>query len=49
MNTAPSVSFVFVMIPDFMFFCSGKGQDADKFLSAAPSSPLRKQEVENLR
>ncbi|XP_072317784.1 CCR4-NOT transcription complex subunit 10 isoform X4 [Eucyclogobius newberryi] len=30
-------------------FCSGKGQDADKFLSAAPSSPLRKQEVENLR
>uniref|UniRef100_A0AAX7T126 CCR4-NOT transcription complex subunit 10 n=1 Tax=Astatotilapia calliptera TaxID=8154 RepID=A0AAX7T126_ASTCA len=28
--------------------CSGKGQDADKFLSAAPSSPLRKQEVENL-
>uniref|UniRef100_A0A7N6B3F9 CCR4-NOT transcription complex subunit 10 n=1 Tax=Anabas testudineus TaxID=64144 RepID=A0A7N6B3F9_ANATE len=28
---------------------SGKGQDADKFLSAAPSSPLRKQEVENLR
>ncbi|XP_035019398.1 CCR4-NOT transcription complex subunit 10 isoform X3 [Hippoglossus stenolepis] len=29
--------------------CSGKGQDADKFLSAAPSSPLRKQEVENLR
>uniref|UniRef100_A0A673BH65 CCR4-NOT transcription complex subunit 10 n=1 Tax=Sphaeramia orbicularis TaxID=375764 RepID=A0A673BH65_9TELE len=30
-------------------FCSGKGQEADKFLSAAPSSPLRKQEVENLR
>ncbi|XP_062254819.1 CCR4-NOT transcription complex subunit 10 isoform X5 [Platichthys flesus] len=29
--------------------CSGKGQEADKFLSAAPSSPLRKQEVENLR
>ncbi|KAJ0000568.1 hypothetical protein NQD34_012410 [Periophthalmus magnuspinnatus] len=29
--------------------CSGKGQDADKFLSAALSSPLRKQEVENLR
>ncbi|XP_047455221.1 CCR4-NOT transcription complex subunit 10 isoform X3 [Mugil cephalus] len=29
--------------------CSGKAQDADKFLSAAPSSPLRKQEVENLR
>uniref|UniRef100_A0A673BG67 CCR4-NOT transcription complex subunit 10 n=1 Tax=Sphaeramia orbicularis TaxID=375764 RepID=A0A673BG67_9TELE len=28
---------------------SGKGQEADKFLSAAPSSPLRKQEVENLR
>lgn len=28
--------------------CS-KGQEADKFLSAAPSSPLRKQEVENLR
>ncbi|KAK5892850.1 hypothetical protein CesoFtcFv8_013200 [Champsocephalus esox] len=29
--------------------CSGKGPEADKFLSAAPSSPLRKQEVENLR
>nr|XP_057909810.1 CCR4-NOT transcription complex subunit 10 isoform X2 [Doryrhamphus excisus] len=29
--------------------CSGKGQEADKLLSAAPSSPLRKQEVENLR
>uniref|UniRef100_G3NKG2 CCR4-NOT transcription complex subunit 10 n=1 Tax=Gasterosteus aculeatus aculeatus TaxID=481459 RepID=G3NKG2_GASAC len=29
--------------------CSAKGQEADKFLSAAPSSPLRKQEVENLR
>ncbi|KAL6108720.1 cnot10 [Pungitius sinensis] len=29
--------------------CSGKGQEVDKFLSAAPSSPLRKQEVENLR
>ncbi|CAL1612207.1 unnamed protein product [Knipowitschia caucasica] len=29
--------------------CSGKGLDADKFLSAGPSSPLRKQEVENLR
>lgn len=29
--------------------CSGKGQEADKFVSAAPSSPLRKQEVENLR
>ncbi|CAL8287266.1 unnamed protein product [Merluccius merluccius] len=29
--------------------CSGKGQEADKFLSAAPSSPLRKLEVENLR
>ncbi|KAF3691423.1 CCR4-NOT transcription complex subunit 10 [Channa argus] len=29
--------------------CSGKGQEADKFLSAAPSSPLRKQEVEILR
>uniref|UniRef100_A0A8C2XSX3 CCR4-NOT transcription complex subunit 10 n=1 Tax=Cyclopterus lumpus TaxID=8103 RepID=A0A8C2XSX3_CYCLU len=28
--------------------CSGKGQEADKFLSAAPSSPLRKQEVDNL-
>ncbi|XP_068179945.1 CCR4-NOT transcription complex subunit 10 isoform X5 [Antennarius striatus] len=28
--------------------CSAKGQE-DKFLSAAPSSPLRKQEVENLR
>uniref|UniRef100_A0A8K9XPL7 CCR4-NOT transcription complex subunit 10 n=1 Tax=Oncorhynchus mykiss TaxID=8022 RepID=A0A8K9XPL7_ONCMY len=28
---------------------SGKGQEGDKFLSAAPSSPLRKQEVENLR
>uniref|UniRef100_A0A674NZD5 CCR4-NOT transcription complex subunit 10 n=1 Tax=Takifugu rubripes TaxID=31033 RepID=A0A674NZD5_TAKRU len=28
---------------------SGKGQEADKFLSAAPSSPLRKQEIENLR
>ncbi|XP_017286664.1 CCR4-NOT transcription complex subunit 10 isoform X2 [Kryptolebias marmoratus] len=29
--------------------CSGKSQEADKFFSAAPSSPLRKQEVENLR
>uniref|UniRef100_A0A672H5K5 CCR4-NOT transcription complex subunit 10 n=1 Tax=Salarias fasciatus TaxID=181472 RepID=A0A672H5K5_SALFA len=29
--------------------CSGKGQEADKFLSAAPSAPLRKQELENLR
>lgn len=29
--------------------CSVKGPEADKFLSAAPSSPLRKQEVENLR
>uniref|UniRef100_A0A8C7HW41 CCR4-NOT transcription complex subunit 10 n=1 Tax=Oncorhynchus kisutch TaxID=8019 RepID=A0A8C7HW41_ONCKI len=29
--------------------CSGKVQEGDKFLSAAPSSPLRKQEVENLR
>ncbi|XP_041844092.1 CCR4-NOT transcription complex subunit 10 isoform X2 [Melanotaenia boesemani] len=29
--------------------CSGKGPEADKFLPAAPSSPLRKQEVENLR
>ncbi|KAM9852221.1 CCR4-NOT transcription complex subunit 10 isoform 2-T2 [Aulostomus maculatus] len=29
--------------------CSGKGPEADKLLSAAPSSPLRKQEVENLR
>ncbi|XP_077454328.1 CCR4-NOT transcription complex subunit 10 isoform X4 [Stigmatopora argus] len=28
---------------------SGKGQEADRLLSAAPSSPLRKQEVENLR
>lgn len=33
----------------FFVFCSGKGQEADKFLSAAPSSPLRKQEIENLR
>ncbi|XP_010769582.1 LOW QUALITY PROTEIN: CCR4-NOT transcription complex subunit 10 [Notothenia coriiceps] len=32
-----------------MMCCSGKGPEADKFLSAAPSSPLRKQEVENLR
>ncbi|XP_066539855.1 CCR4-NOT transcription complex subunit 10 isoform X3 [Hoplias malabaricus] len=29
--------------------CSGKGQEADKFIPAAPSSPLRKQEIENLR
>ncbi|XP_024136956.1 CCR4-NOT transcription complex subunit 10 isoform X1 [Oryzias melastigma] len=29
--------------------CSIKGQETDKFMSAAPSSPLRKQEVENLR
>ncbi|XP_013882423.1 CCR4-NOT transcription complex subunit 10 [Austrofundulus limnaeus] len=29
--------------------CSGKSQEADKFFSAAPSSPLRKQDVENLR
>ncbi|XP_076137232.1 CCR4-NOT transcription complex subunit 10 isoform X2 [Alosa pseudoharengus] len=28
---------------------SGKGQDGEKFIPAAPSSPLRKQEVENLR
>uniref|UniRef100_A0A8C2CIG9 CCR4-NOT transcription complex subunit 10 n=1 Tax=Cyprinus carpio TaxID=7962 RepID=A0A8C2CIG9_CYPCA len=29
--------------------CSGKAQEGDKFIPAAPSSPLRKQEVENLR
>uniref|UniRef100_A0A3P9J8I0 CCR4-NOT transcription complex subunit 10 n=1 Tax=Oryzias latipes TaxID=8090 RepID=A0A3P9J8I0_ORYLA len=29
--------------------CSIKGQETDKFMSATPSSPLRKQEVENLR
>ncbi|XP_016362440.1 CCR4-NOT transcription complex subunit 10 isoform X3 [Sinocyclocheilus anshuiensis] len=29
--------------------CSGKTQEGDKFIPAAPSSPLRKQEVENLR
>ncbi|KAM9488075.1 CCR4-NOT transcription complex subunit 10 isoform 3-T3 [Clarias gariepinus] len=29
--------------------CSGKSQEGDKFIPAAPSSPLRKQEVENLR
>uniref|UniRef100_A0A3Q2D707 CCR4-NOT transcription complex subunit 10 n=1 Tax=Cyprinodon variegatus TaxID=28743 RepID=A0A3Q2D707_CYPVA len=29
--------------------CSGKNHDVDKFFSAPPSSPLRKQEVENLR
>ncbi|XP_073727992.1 CCR4-NOT transcription complex subunit 10 isoform X3 [Misgurnus anguillicaudatus] len=29
--------------------CSGKTQEADKFIPATPSSPLRKQEVENLR
>ncbi|XP_047217693.1 CCR4-NOT transcription complex subunit 10 isoform X2 [Girardinichthys multiradiatus] len=29
--------------------CSGKSQEADKFFSASPSSPVRKQEVENLR
>uniref|UniRef100_A0A8C5G4G1 CCR4-NOT transcription complex subunit 10 n=1 Tax=Gouania willdenowi TaxID=441366 RepID=A0A8C5G4G1_GOUWI len=29
--------------------CSGKGLEAEKFVSAAPSSPMRKQEVENLR
>ncbi|XP_031432585.1 CCR4-NOT transcription complex subunit 10 isoform X3 [Clupea harengus] len=28
---------------------SGKGQDGDKFIPAAPSSPLRRQEMENLR
>uniref|UniRef100_A0A8C2H1Z1 CCR4-NOT transcription complex subunit 10 n=1 Tax=Cyprinus carpio TaxID=7962 RepID=A0A8C2H1Z1_CYPCA len=28
---------------------SGKAQEGDKFIPAAPSSPLRKQEVENLR
>uniref|UniRef100_A0A8C1LT14 CCR4-NOT transcription complex subunit 10 n=1 Tax=Cyprinus carpio TaxID=7962 RepID=A0A8C1LT14_CYPCA len=28
---------------------SGKTQEGDKFIPAAPSSPLRKQEVENLR
>ncbi|XP_062395604.1 CCR4-NOT transcription complex subunit 10 isoform X1 [Sardina pilchardus] len=28
---------------------SGKGPDGEKFIPAAPSSPLRKQEVENLR
>lgn len=30
-------------------FYSGKSQEGDKFIPAAPSSPLRKQEVENLR
>lgn len=41
---------VFVMILCWCcVFRSGKGQEADKFLSAAPSSPLRKQEIENLR
>uniref|UniRef100_A0A673MU24 CCR4-NOT transcription complex subunit 10 n=1 Tax=Sinocyclocheilus rhinocerous TaxID=307959 RepID=A0A673MU24_9TELE len=29
--------------------CSGKTQEGDKFIPAAPSSPLIKQEVENLR
>ncbi|MFT7811723.1 CCR4-NOT transcription complex subunit 10-like [Arapaima gigas] len=29
--------------------CSGKGQDGDKFVPAPPSSPLKKQELENLR
>ncbi|XP_015212573.2 CCR4-NOT transcription complex subunit 10 isoform X1 [Lepisosteus oculatus] len=29
--------------------CSSKGQEGDKFIPAAPSSPLRKQELENLR
>ncbi|XP_051575668.1 CCR4-NOT transcription complex subunit 10 isoform X2 [Myxocyprinus asiaticus] len=29
--------------------CSGKSQEGNKFIPAAPSSPLRKQEVENLR
>ncbi|XP_035247999.1 CCR4-NOT transcription complex subunit 10 isoform X1 [Anguilla anguilla] len=29
--------------------CSGKGSDGDKLIPAAPSSPLRKQEVDNLR
>lgn len=29
--------------------CSVKSQEADKFFSASPSSPLRKQELENLR
>uniref|UniRef100_A0A8C9VGT1 CCR4-NOT transcription complex subunit 10 n=1 Tax=Scleropages formosus TaxID=113540 RepID=A0A8C9VGT1_SCLFO len=28
---------------------SGKGQDGDKFVPAPPSSPLKKQELENLR
>ncbi|XP_036394731.1 CCR4-NOT transcription complex subunit 10 isoform X1 [Megalops cyprinoides] len=29
--------------------CSGKGSDGDKLIPAPPSSPLRKQEVDNLR
>ncbi|RXM34113.1 CCR4-NOT transcription complex subunit 10 [Acipenser ruthenus] len=29
--------------------CSGKGQEGDKFIPSPPSSPLRKQELENLR
>ncbi|KAM4735625.1 CCR4-NOT transcription complex subunit 10 isoform 1-T1 [Anableps anableps] len=29
--------------------CSGKSLEGDKFFAASPSSPLRKQEVENLR
>ncbi|XP_052002319.1 CCR4-NOT transcription complex subunit 10 isoform X2 [Xyrauchen texanus] len=29
--------------------CSGKSQEGNKFIPAAPSSPLRKQEVQNLR
>ncbi|RXM96496.1 CCR4-NOT transcription complex subunit 10 [Acipenser ruthenus] len=29
--------------------CSGKGHEGDKFIPSPPSSPLRKQELENLR
>lgn len=36
-------------VPIVFFHRSGKWQEADKILSAAPSSPLRKQEIENLR
>lgn len=34
---------------NFSLTDSGKTQEGDKFIPAAPSSPLRKQEVENLR
>lgn len=43
------INYILLFLITHRWFRSGKGQEADKFLSAAPSSPLRKQEIENLR